>query len=51
MKLKNDWVLCLSIVSFVCGAILFMHGFFPLSHSSDARASLTDLPDFIETVP
>lgn len=51
MKLKNAWILCWSILSFVFGAILFMHGFFPLSHSSDGRASLDDLPDFIDTVP
>lgn len=51
MKLKNDWILCASILTFVFGAMLFMYGFFPLSHSSDTRASLNDLPEYIDTVP
>lgn len=51
MKLKNDWILCASVFSFVFGATLFVYGFFPLSHSSDMRASPNDLPDFVGTVP
>lgn len=51
MKFKIDSILCYSVASFLFGAVFFVYGFFPLSFSSDERAKLSDLPNFIYNVP
>lgn len=36
--------------SIFIGATLFLYGFFPLSYTSNERAAIEDLPDFIDDI-
>lgn len=49
MKLKDEIILFYSVIAFLVGAAYFMIGFFPLSYSSDERASFDDLPQHVDS--